>query len=136
MTRRNSSLGFLGRFGRSEDLRSLDAALRAVDVHPAMVPDAVKLTIVNLMKDQWPHAEPPASAYPPVAQLFGFCIVGPDEFARSNGPDAAGAAERRLDMALDREESFDAQLVLLALHSKLVSPKLVAQYGLSASTDE
>lgn len=136
MARRNSSLGFLGRFGRSEDLRSLDAALRAVDIHPALVPDGVKLTIVNLMKDQWPHGEPPETAYPPVAQLFGFCIVGPDEFAKFNGPDGVAAAERRLEMALDRDESFDAQLVLLALHSRLVSPKLREQYGLSAETDE
>lgn len=136
MTRRNSSLGFLGRFGRSGDLRALDAALRAVDIHPAMVPDGAKLTIVNLMKDQWPDQEPPQSAYPPVAQLFGFCIVGPDEFARANGPDATAEAERRLDRALEREESFDAQLVLLALHSKLVSPKLVELYGLSASSED
>lgn len=135
MARRNSSLGFLGRFGRSEDLRSLDAALRAFDIHPALVPDGVKLTIVNLMKDQWPHGEPPADAYPPVAQLFGFCMVGPDVFARSNGPEVAAGAERRLEMALERAESFDAQLILLALHSKLASPKLVEQYGLSAAEE-
>jgi len=38
-------------FGRSHDLRQLDQALRSVDVHPAVVPEAVKLTIVNLLKD-------------------------------------------------------------------------------------
>lgn len=132
MARRNSSLGFLGRFGRSEDLRALDAALRAVDVHPALVPEGVKLTLVNLMKDQWRHGAPPAEAYPLVAQLFGFCMVGPNEFGRVNGPDSTAAAARRLEMAIDREESFDAQLVLLALHSRLISPRLVEEYGLSA----
>lgn len=132
MTRRNSSLGFLGRFGRSEDLRQLDAALRAADLHPAQVPEGVKLTIVNLMKDQWPHEEPPAEAYPPVGRFFAYCLIGPDLFREANGEQALADAERRLEMALDREESFDAQLVLLALHSKLISPKVVAKYDLSA----
>ena len=34
-------------FGRSGDLRQLDAALRAADLHPALVPEGVKLTLVN-----------------------------------------------------------------------------------------
>lgn len=131
MARRNSSLGFFGVFGRSEDLRSLDKALRAVDLHPAQVPEGVKLTIVNLMKDQWPHGEPPADAYQPVARLFGYCLVGPDVFREANGADEVAEAERRLELALERSESFDAQLVLLALHSKLVSPKVVERFGLS-----
>lgn len=132
MARRLSSLGFLGRFGRSEDLRALDAALRAVDVHPALCPEGAKLTIVNLMKDQWPHGEPPMEAYPPVAELFGYCMVGPDLFGEANGPERVAATERRLEMALDREESFNAKLVLLALHARLISPKVVERFGLSA----
>src|SRR5262250_700735 len=51
MARRGSSFGFMGMFGRSHDLRQLDQALRSVDVHPAVVPEAVKLTTVNLPKD-------------------------------------------------------------------------------------
>ena len=135
MTRRNSSLGFFGLFGRSEDLRRLDSALRAVDLHPALVPEGVKLTVVNLMKDQWPHQEPPADAYPPVAELFGYCVSGPETFGRVNGDAARASAERRLDMALDRSESFDAQLVLLALHAKLISPEVVERYDLSAEEE-
>lgn len=132
MTRRNSSLGFFGLFGRSEDLRSLDRALRAVDLHPALVPEGVKLTIVNLMKDQWPHREPPPEAYPQVAALFGYCVSGPDAFAHVNGEAARADAERRIEMALERGESFDAQLVLLALHARLIDPEVVARFGLSA----
>jgi len=134
MARRNSSLGFLGRFGRSEDLRALDAAFRAVDLHPAQVPDGAKLTVVNLMKDQWPHGEPPSDAYPPVAELFGFCLLGRTHFTNVNGPERAAAAERRLEMALERSESFDAQLILLALHAKLIQLALRDEYGLSADT--
>ena len=132
MTRRNSSLGFFGLFGRSQDLRRLDAALRAVDLHPALVPEGVKLTIVNLMKDQWPHQEPPADSYPPVAELFAYCVVGAEAFGGVNGAAAVASVERRLEMALERGESFDAQLVLLALHAKLIDQGVVARYGLSA----
>ena len=89
MARRRSSLGFLGMFGRSGDLRQLDAALRGVDLHPALVPEGVKLTIVNLMKDHWPD-EPPPQAYPSVAQLFGYCIAGPEAFERANGRERRG----------------------------------------------
>lgn len=132
MTRRNSSLGFFGLFGRSEDLRQLDLALRAVDLHPALVPEGVKLTIVNLMKDRWPHREPPEEAYSEVTHLFGYCVAGPVAFGRINGEEAVTAAELRLEMALERGESFDAQLVLLALHAKLVNPEVIERFGLSA----
>lgn len=132
MTRRNSSLGFFGIFGRSEDLRSLDRALRAVDLHPALVPEGAKLTIVNLMKDHWPHGEPPADAYPPVAELFGYCVNGPEAFARVNGAERSAAASARVDAALDRPRGLDAQLILLALHARLASPETVQRHGLGA----
>ncbi len=37
-------LGFFGIFGRSHELRRLDQAVRAVGLHPVLVPEAVKLT--------------------------------------------------------------------------------------------
>ncbi|TIS98944.1 hypothetical protein [Mesorhizobium sp.] len=131
MARRRSSLGFLGMFGRSGDLRQLDAALRGVDLHPALVPEGAKLTIVNLMKDHWAD-EPPPHAYPPVAQLLGYCIAGPEAFERSNGLQHRLDAERRLEAALEAGDSFDAQIVLMALHAKLISGEVVERYGLSA----
>ena len=131
MARRRSSLGFLGLFGRSGDLRSLDAALRAADLHPALVPEGVKLTIVNLMKDRWPD-EPPPQAYPPVAELFAYCVAGPDPFERANGADRRVDAERRIETALDAPDSFDAGIVLLALHAKLISAEVVERFGLES----
>jgi hypothetical protein len=131
MARRRSSLGFFGMFGRSGDLRQLDQALRAVDLHPALVPEGVKLTIVNLMKDHWPD-EPPPRAYPPVAELFGYCIAGAEAFEGINGHPMLLATERRIETALDADESLDAQIVLLALHAKLINPEVVDRYGLSA----
>jgi hypothetical protein len=130
MARRGSSFGFLGRFGRSEDLRSLDAALRAADLHPALVPEGLKLAICNLMKDHAGDGEPPPHAYPFVAQLFAYCLLGPEHFSAANGADAAAETERRIEVALDKDESLDAQLVLLALHSKLIRPEVVESFGL------
>ncbi|CAH2402577.1 hypothetical protein [Mesorhizobium escarrei] len=131
MARRRSSLGFLGMFGRSGDLRQLDAALRNVDLHPALMPEGAKLTIVNLMKDHWPD-EPPPQAYPPVAQLLGYCIAGPEAFEQSNGLRHRLDAERRLEAALEAGGSFDAQIILMTLHAKLISGEVVERYGLSA----
>lgn len=131
MARRRSSIGFFGLFGRSGDLRELDAALRSADLHPALVPEGVKLTIVNLMKDHWPD-EPPAHAYPPVAELFAYCVAGPEPFERANGRERLVDAERRLETALDVPDGFDAGIVLLALHAKLISADVVERYGLAS----
>lgn len=130
MAKRRSSLGFLGMFGRSGDLRELDAALRSYDLHPALVPEGVKLTIVNLMKDHWPN-DPPSQAYPPVAQLFGYCIAGPEVFEQANGHELMAEAEQRIEAALETGDSFDAEIVLLALHAKLINPDVVSRFELS-----
>ena len=118
-------------FGRSGDLRALDAALRGVDLHPALVPEGVKLTIVNLMKDHAPD-EPPSQAYPPVAQLFGYCIAGPKALEWANGSDHMLEAEQRIEAALEAGDGFDAEIVLLALHAKLINPDVVERFGLAA----
>ncbi|CAN7185827.1 hypothetical protein LJR234_000525 [Mesorhizobium amorphae] len=131
MTKRRSSLGFLGMFGRSGDLRELDTALRGADLHPALVPEGVKLAIVNLLKDHWPD-EPPSDAYRSMAQLFAYCIAGPETFEQANGTERRLDAERRIEAALEAGDSFDAQIVLMALHAKLISAEVVEHYGLSA----
>ncbi|QKD00160.1 hypothetical protein [Mesorhizobium loti] len=129
MAQRRSSLGFLGMFGRSGDLRQLDTALRGADLHPALVPEGVKLTIVNLMKDRWPD-EPPSQAYPDVAQLFSYCVAGPETFESSHGLQLRQDVERRIEAAVEAGDSFDAQIVLMALHAKLINAEVVERYGL------
>ncbi|CDX26241.1 conserved hypothetical protein [Mesorhizobium sp. ORS 3324] len=131
MTKRRSSLGFLGMFGRSGDLRQLDDALRQADLHPALVPEGVKLTIVNLMNDRWPE-QPPPQAYQSVAQLCSYCVAGPEVFEQANGSERMLEAERRLEAALEAGDSFDAQIVLMTLHAKLINAEVVERYGLSA----
>ncbi len=132
MARRRSSFGFLGRFGRSDDLRQLDAALRAFDLHPARVPEGAKLALVNLMKDHDPSGEPPAHAYPFTAWLFAYCALGHEAFVVANGEEPALAAERRLEAAVAAGQGFDADVVLLTIHARLVHPATVERWGLEA----
>lgn len=130
MARRGSSIGFFGIFGRSEDLRRLDTAMRAAGLHPALVPEGVKLTIVNLMKDHAPTGEPPHQAYPPVADLLAYCILGREHFVASNGEERCRAVESRIERALETGEGADAQMILLTLHARLTDREVVERYDL------
>ncbi|MHB2266175.1 hypothetical protein [Aliihoeflea sp. PC F10.4] len=128
--RRRSSFGFFGMFGRSFDLRQLDAALRGVDLHPALVPEGVKMTMVNLMKDH--GVDEIEEAYPAVAEMFGYCVMGANAFEAVNGGQRLAAVEARIEKALDAGEGIDAQLILLAVHAKLIQPEVIERYGISA----
>ncbi|MGJ3263681.1 MAG: hypothetical protein ACFE0R_10645 [Salinarimonas sp.] len=130
--KRGSSIGMFGRFGRSEDLRRLDEALRRFDVHPAMVREPIKLAAVSLMKDAADGAEPAPLAYPPAAEILAYCIVGPDAFLHANGDAALARVERRIEEALEEGESLDARLVLLTMTAGAIQPAVVARFGLEA----
>lgn len=117
-------------FGRSSDLRQLDAALRGVDLHPALVPEGVKMTMVNLMKDHGIDDIP--DAYPAVAEMFGYCVMGANAFEAVHGRSRLDAIEARIERALEAGEGIDAELVLLAVHAKLIQPEIVARYGIVA----
>ena len=132
MARRNSSIGFMGVFGRSSDLRQLDQALRAVDLHPKMVPEAVKLTTCALLKDETNSNDPAPEVYGPAAEIIAYCMIGEDAFAGANGEALALAVERRIEAALVAGDSFDAQLVLLTLHAKVIQPSVVERFGLES----
>jgi hypothetical protein len=132
MARRNSSIGFMGVFGRSSDLRQLDQALRALDLHPKVVPEAVKLTACALLKDQANSDDPPPEAYRHAAEIIAYCMIGEAAFASVNGVEAALAVERRIEAALIAGDSFDAQLVLLTLHARVIQPSVVERFGLES----
>lgn len=134
MARRGSSFGFMGRFGRSADLRQLDQAMRASDLHPALVPEGVKLAAVNLMKDRYGD-DPPADAYAPVADLIAYCMLGAGAFAGANGVLATEEVEERIEAALASGSGLDADTVLLTVHARLIQPSVVSDFGLEAETD-
>ena len=123
-------LGFLGRFGRSQALRQLDEALRAVDLHPAMVPDAVQLTAVRLLQAE--RGRPGPVDYAAMAELMAYCMIGASNFTAANDEALALAIEVRIAAAIDHGNGLDARIVLLLLHAGVVQPGVVDRFGLEA----
>ena len=129
------SLGFFGRFGRSPSLRAFDAALRSVDLHPSLVPEAVKLTAVSLLMERTGKDDPGAESMRAAAEILAYCMIGADAFAGANGTPLAEEVERRIEAALNTGTSFDATLVLLTLHARVIQPSVVDQFGLESASD-
>jgi hypothetical protein len=129
MARGWPSLGLFGVFGRSGDLRALDRALRAAGLHPALVPEAVKLTVLGMLKDA-KGEEPAAEDYDDAAALLGYCALGPELFTEANGSLAADTAGRRIEAALEAGDGFDASMILLALHAAIIHPGVKEAYEL------
>lgn len=123
-------LGFLGVFGRSAELRRLDGALRAVDLHPRLVPEAVKLTTLRLLR-QAAGASPPPALFDRAAALLGYCMLGAAHFAEAGEMDLLREVEARIEAAL-AADGLDAELVLLALQAGIVQPEVVSRFGLEA----
>lgn len=123
-------LGFLGRFGRAEGLRQLDAALRAVDLHPALVPEAVKLATLRQLEAA--IGKPQPHDFAAAAELLAYCMVGPEAFAEATDAALTQSVEARIEAATLAGDSLDARLVLLTLHAGLTQPVVVARFGLEA----
>lgn len=132
MVRRGLSLGLFGRFGRSAELRAFDGALRSVDLHPNLVPDAVKLTAVKMLKEQAQGPDPAPQAYRAAAEIVAYCMIGASSFAGANSPELAARVKHRIDAALDQDASFDAKLVLLMLHASVIQPSVVEHFRLES----
>ena len=123
-------IGFLGIFGRSHELKRLDQAVRAVGLHPRLVPDAVQLTILKLLKEAEGGANPAPRAYDAAAEMLGFCMLGPQVFTEANSLRLTEATEARLEAALEAGDNLDARLVLLALHAGVIQAQVVENYEL------
>jgi len=132
MLQRGLSLGLFGRFGRSAQLREFDGALRSVDLHPNLVPEAIKLTAVKLLMEQAPTGEPAPQAYRAAAEIIAYCMIGAQSFAGANDVGLAAQVERRIEAALGSSASLDAKLVLLTLHAKVIQPSVVEAFQLES----
>ena len=115
--------GLFDLFGRSTSLKALDQALRAAGLHPLLVPEAVKLTVLQLEKKQ-SQTTGREAAYENAAQLLAYCMLGRDQFIESNDLAAGDRAEDRLEAAIAEGDSLDAKLVLLAVHAGLIAPEM------------
>lgn len=126
-------LGMFGLFGRAHDLRQFERALHGLDLHPRLVPDAVKIAAVRLLRAQAAPASPDPSQLAEAAALLAYCMIGAEGFAGANNEELALAVERRIEAALDAGDSLDARLILLTLHSGVIQPSVVAQFALEAA---
>jgi hypothetical protein len=126
-------LGFLDMFGPSREMQRLDQAVRAVGLHPRLVPQAVKLTILNLLKEANNGASPAPRAYYAAAEMLGFCMLGPTGFTEANDLHLTEATEARLEAAIEAGDGVDARLVLLALHAGIIQAQVVERYQIEAS---
>lgn len=115
--------------GRSSAMRAIDEALRASGVHPLLVPDPVKLTVVQLHKTMT-NEQGDAHAFTQSARLLAYCILGHDQFAASNSANDADQLDTRMEDALEAGDTLDAKLVLLTLHSGLISSEVADRIDL------
>lgn len=120
--------GLLTLFGRGRDIRLLDDALRAAGLHPAVVPEAVKLTVLRLLGD---HRNDPA-ALTEAADLLAYLMLGAEDHAEATDAARAAAAEARVERAVEAGDSLDARLILLALQAGVAQPSVVHRFGLEA----
>jgi hypothetical protein len=133
MARRFSSIGLFGIFGRSGDLRQVDEALRSVDLHPRLVPEAVKLTMASLLKERAEGGKPTERACRAAAEIVGYCMIGAESFAAANDAQLAQDVEQRIERALIAGTNLDAQLVLLTLHAGVCQPSVIDRFQLESA---
>lgn len=120
--------GLFDLFGRRAALRGLDAALRGAGLHPILVPEAVKLTLLRLTEPEGQggaatRAEAQTAARAEAARLVALLVLGREGAASAAGRAEAEAAEARLHAAIEAGDSRDARIVLLLLHAGLIAPE-------------
>jgi hypothetical protein len=102
--------------GPSAAIRALDDALRASGVHPLLVPQSVKLTVIKLNKKH-AGARNQDVALAEASQLLAYCMLGHEQFTASNSVEDAERIDARVETALDDGDTLDAKLILLSLHA-------------------
>lgn len=99
--------------------------LRNASLHPRTVPEAVKLTAVRLLRESAAGSIPEAED---TAQLLGFCMLGRDQFIASNSIRPTDQVEERLEAAIAAGDSLDAKLLLLAVHSGIMTAEVADRF--------
>ena len=127
-------IGLFGIFGRAESLKALDQALREFDVHPRMVPEAVKIATVKLLQTASRAASKLRDAdYTNASELLGYAILGHDQFVASNSLGVADRVEKRLEAAIAAGDDLDANIILLALHSGIIHPEIADRFDIETN---
>jgi len=124
--------GFSALFGRSREVRRLNDALRATGLHPALLPDAVKIAALKLLTEAGYGSSPNPAACAIAAEMLTYCILGDQGFHGEKGGGAAQLLEARLEAALKAGDSLDARFILLTLHAGITQGALVDRFNLKA----
>ncbi len=124
-------LNVFGIRGRPKEMHRLDDAMRTVGLAPKQVPDSVKLTVLNLLKDAEGGALADVDAScARAAPMLAYCVLGRTEFGKANGPDATSAIEARLHHAIENGESLDARFAMLTLLAQITQPMVIKRFDL------
>ena len=100
-----------------------------------MVPEAVKLTVVNLLKDDAIGDEPAPRSYRSAAELLAYSMIGAEGFAGANETALAFQVEQRIERAMAQGDTMDAQLVMVVMVAKVIQPSVVEHFALTRETD-
>jgi hypothetical protein len=118
-------LRFFDMFGRSSELTALDAAVKAAGLHPLLIPEPVKLTVLQLLRK---HGAQGGKAE--AAQLLAYCVLEREQFIAVNGSTTADTTDQRIESAIDGDDSLDSRLILLALHSGVISEEMADRFDI------
>lgn len=124
-------LSVFGIRGRPKEVHRLSDALRDAGIHPALVPDSVKIAVIKLLREN--DGEKIAdidTSCEKAAPMVAYCMLGRDEYADVNDVAAADEVENRLRLAIDSGESLDAQLAMLTLLARVTHPDVVDTFDL------
>ena len=122
-------LRFFDMFGRSSELTALDEALKTAGLHPLLIPEPVKLTILQLHRKHG-DATDRAMAMADAAQLLSYCVLDQAQFVAVNGAKAADRTEQRITAAIAGAAPLDEKLILLALHAGVISPEMADRFDI------
>lgn len=122
-------LRFFDMFGRSSELTALDEALKAAGLHPLLIPEPVKLTILQLHRKHG-GAVDRATAMADATLLLSYCVLEHAQFVAANGDDAASRTDQRIEAAIAGDAPFDEKLILLALHSGVISQQMADRFDI------
>ncbi len=123
--------GVFGIRGRAKEVHHLDDAFQALGLHPARVPDSVKLAAVKLLKEaEGGKMLDAVKSCMDAALLLAYCMLGSDSFMEANGRAKTDAAKFRLRLSIRNGESLDAKLAMLTLFADTIHPAVVQEFDL------
>ncbi|WP_026987084.1 hypothetical protein [Fodinicurvata fenggangensis] len=119
-------------FGRSREYRRLDDALNNAGLVAAAIPDAVKLTILRLLKEEGGTGEENCAR---AAHILAYCLLGSSEYAEYHGAQALAELDRVCQAAPDNPEALEVRIIILTLHSGLAHEQVQERFSFETQND-